>query len=67
MYACRYGEYYGEMTDFHELLPRILKPGGLYSFFNGLASDNYFFHLTYGRSGYQPVAVHATCLFINKA
>ena len=29
---------------FHEELPRLLKPEGLYSFFNGLAADNGFFH-----------------------
>eukprot|EP00983_Pelagomonas_calceolata_P081326 1155527-Pelagomonas_calceolata.AAC.2 len=45
----RYGEYYGEMSDFHELLPKLLKPGGVYSFFNGLAPDNIFFHTVEGR------------------
>lgn len=25
-------------------LPQLLKPEGLYSFFNGLAADNAFFH-----------------------
>lgn len=44
-----YGEYYEEMHEFHQQLPRILKSGGVYSFFNGLASDNIFFHLVYGR------------------
>mmetsp|Transcript_1768 Transcript_1768/g.4461 ORF Transcript_1768/g.4461 Transcript_1768/m.4461 type:complete len:344 (+) Transcript_1768:49-1080(+) len=44
-----YGEYYGEMSDFHELLPKLLKPGGVYSFFNGLAPDNIFFHTVEGR------------------
>ena len=30
-----YGEHDTEMGEFHELLPRLLRPGGLYSFFNG--------------------------------
>lgn len=30
----RYGEFYGEMHDFHQLLPKLLKPGGIYSFFS---------------------------------
>eukprot|EP00887_Chlorella_sp_A99_P001235 scaffold14.g1235.t1 len=40
-----YGEYYEDMADFHSHLPRLLRPGGVYSFFNGLAPDNMFFHL----------------------
>ena len=36
------------MADFHAHLPRLLTPGGRYSFFNGLAPDNMFFHLVYG-------------------
>ncbi|PRW50850.1 arginine N-methyltransferase 2 [Chlorella sorokiniana] len=43
-----YGEYYEDMHDFHEKLPKLLRPGGVYSFFNGLAPDNMFFHLVYG-------------------
>ena len=43
-----YGEYYEDMRDFHEALPTLLRPGGVYSFFNGLAPDNLFFHLVYG-------------------
>ena len=39
-----YGEYYDDMRDFHALLPRLLRPGGTYSFFNGLAPHNVFFH-----------------------
>jgi protein arginine N-methyltransferase 2 len=51
---CRYGEYYSEggeasIRTFHEALPRLLRPGGVYSFFNGFASDNFFFHMVYGR------------------
>lgn len=33
--------------DFHALLPRLLRPGGTYSYFNGLAADNAFFHAVY--------------------
>ncbi len=47
--AHRYGEYYEEMRQFHLQLPRLLKPRGVYSYFNGLASDNFFFHMVYGR------------------
>jgi hypothetical protein len=33
------------MEDFHSLMVQILrKPHGVYSFFNGLAPDNLFFH-----------------------
>ena len=28
---------------FHEELPRLLRPGGVYSFFNGLCPFNHFF------------------------
>lgn len=42
-----YGEHYSDLQDFHRHLPRLLKPGGVYSFFNGLAPDNAFFHLVY--------------------
>ncbi|KAG2483914.1 hypothetical protein HYH03_017235 [Edaphochlamys debaryana] len=44
-----YGEYYEEMREFHAHLPRLLARGGVYSFFNGLASDNIFFHMVYCR------------------
>jgi protein arginine N-methyltransferase 2 len=40
-----YGEYYEELRDFQAHLPRLLRPGGVYSFFNGLAPDNLFFHM----------------------
>jgi hypothetical protein len=34
-----------DLEDFHALMVQILaKPGGVYSFFNGLAPDNLFFH-----------------------
>jgi type IV protein arginine methyltransferase len=41
-----YGEHYLDMQDFHELVvqPLLAKPHGIYSFFNGLAPDNLFFH-----------------------
>ena len=38
-----YGEYDSDMREFHAHLPRILRPGGRYSFFNGLCPDNLFF------------------------
>ncbi|XP_077219974.1 ankyrin repeat family protein isoform X2 [Tasmannia lanceolata] len=31
-----YGEYYEDLREFHQHLPKLLKPGGIYSFFNGL-------------------------------
>ena len=40
-----YGEHYMDMADFHEQMVHLLaKPHGIYSFFNGLAPDNLFFH-----------------------
>lgn len=33
--------------DFHALLPKLLRPDGIYSFFHGLAADNAFFHAVY--------------------
>lgn len=40
-----YGEHFSDMEDFHRLVPHMLsKPNGVYSFFNGLAPDNLFFH-----------------------
>ncbi|GAB2269626.1 hypothetical protein Dimus_004551 [Dionaea muscipula] len=42
-----YGEYYEDMREFHQHLPRLLKTGGIYSFFNGLCGDNAFFHVVY--------------------
>ncbi|GLI60425.1 hypothetical protein VaNZ11_002578 [Volvox africanus] len=44
-----YGEYYEEMREFHKHLPHLLARNGVYSFFNGLASDNIFFHMVYCR------------------
>jgi len=40
-----YGEHFTDLEDFHEYVAKTLKkPGGVYSFFNGLAPDNIFFH-----------------------
>jgi type IV protein arginine methyltransferase len=36
------------MEGLHDLLPLLLRPRGRYSFFNGLAPDNFFFHLVCG-------------------
>jgi FOG: Ankyrin repeat len=40
-----YGEHFTDLEDFHECVARTLqKPSSIYSFFNGLAPDNLFFH-----------------------
>jgi len=39
-----FGEYYDDLREFHQLLPQLLNRGGFYTFFNGLAADNAFFH-----------------------
>jgi protein arginine N-methyltransferase 2 len=40
-----YGEHFMDMEDFHHVMVKMLsKPHGIYSFFNGLAPDNLFFH-----------------------
>jgi len=40
-----YGEHFTDLEDFHEMMVSCLvKPSGIYSFFNGLAPDNIFFH-----------------------
>ncbi len=40
-----YAEHGYDMEDFHQQIPALLsKPRGVYSFFNGLAPDNLFFH-----------------------
>ncbi len=40
-----YSEHYRvHQQVFHEWLPKLLRPGGIYSYFNGLAPDNIFFH-----------------------
>lgn len=42
-----YAEYYPDIMGFHALLPQLLRGGGLYSFFNGFAPENPFFHAVY--------------------
>lgn len=42
-----YGEYYEDLREFHHHLPKLLKSGGIYSFFNGLCGDSAFFHVVY--------------------
>lgn len=42
-----FGEFYDDLKEFHELLPNILSPTGIYSFFNGLGATNPFFHDVY--------------------
>jgi type IV protein arginine methyltransferase len=42
-----FGEFYDDIHDFHEELLNILKPEGVYSFFNGFGATNPFFHDVY--------------------
>eukprot|EP01126_Amoeba_proteus_P039938 TRINITY_DN4234_c0_g1_i8.p1 TRINITY_DN4234_c0_g1~~TRINITY_DN4234_c0_g1_i8.p1 ORF type:complete len:285 (+),score=59.17 TRINITY_DN4234_c0_g1_i8:387-1241(+) len=42
-----YSENYQQLKEFHEYLGDHLKPGGTYSYFNGLAATNSFFHEVY--------------------
>uniref|UniRef100_A0A6B2L9F0 Protein arginine N-methyltransferase 2 n=1 Tax=Arcella intermedia TaxID=1963864 RepID=A0A6B2L9F0_9EUKA len=42
-----FGEFYEDLREFHEELPALLKKNGIYSFFNGLAGTNGFFHDVY--------------------
>jgi len=45
MFYDTYGEHFTDLEDFHSFVSKMLKkPGGVYSFFNGLAPDNLFFH-----------------------
>jgi protein arginine N-methyltransferase 2 len=37
-----YAEHDAEMSAFHQHLPRLLRPGGVYSFFNGFCPRNVF-------------------------
>jgi hypothetical protein len=46
-----YGEYFEDMKELHDRLPRLLRPAGVYSFFNGLAPDNIFFHMVVSPRG----------------
>eukprot|EP00475_Leptophrys_vorax_P027087 TRINITY_DN3858_c0_g1_i1.p1 TRINITY_DN3858_c0_g1~~TRINITY_DN3858_c0_g1_i1.p1 ORF type:complete len:361 (+),score=118.34 TRINITY_DN3858_c0_g1_i1:195-1277(+) len=48
VYFDTYGEFYDDMREFHEALLDLLTPmTGVYSFFNGLAAKNEFFHDVY--------------------
>lgn len=40
-----FGEDYEDLRGFHIVLCKLLRPGGIYSFFNGLSADNVFFHM----------------------
>ncbi|KAF2613242.1 hypothetical protein F2Q70_00010717 [Brassica cretica] len=42
-----YGEYYEDLWEFHQNLPKLLKPDGVYSYFNGFCGSNAFFHVVY--------------------
>ena len=44
IYFDTFGEYMDDLKEFHDLLPNILKEDGIYSFFNGLAATDMFFH-----------------------
>ncbi|KAJ3326613.1 hypothetical protein HDU76_012773 [Blyttiomyces sp. JEL0837] len=37
-------EFYDDLRTFHEAVPNILREDGIYSYFNGLAGSNIFFH-----------------------
>ena len=39
-----YAETYADMRAFFDALPRLLAPGGVFSYFNGVAPFNPFFH-----------------------
>ncbi|KDD74705.1 hypothetical protein H632_c1123p0, partial [Helicosporidium sp. ATCC 50920] len=43
-----YGEDGEDLREFHRHLPALLKPKGIYSFFNGLCPDNMFFNVVQG-------------------
>lgn len=40
-------EHYKHMRSFHEVLPKVLRRDGIYSFFNGLAPRSSFFQKVY--------------------
>ncbi|KAL3145046.1 hypothetical protein ABBQ32_003537 [Trebouxia sp. C0010 RCD-2024] len=40
-----FGEDYEDLRDFQNQLVKLLRPGGIYSYFNGLSADNAFFHM----------------------
>ena len=39
-----FGEYYDDLKEFNDVVPNILDQDGIYSFFNGLAGTNAYFH-----------------------
>ena len=49
VYFDTWDETYVDLREFMEHLPRLLRPGGRFSFFNGLAPYNIFFHAVYCR------------------
>ncbi len=65
-----YGEHFTDLEDFHQIMAKMLnKPNGIYSFFNGLAPDNLFFH---GVGKYllrvrQSVPTHSYIFFLHKS
>jgi len=38
-----FGEHLDDLREFHRALPRLLAPGGVYSFFNGMCPNSFFF------------------------
>jgi protein arginine N-methyltransferase 2 len=38
-----FGEHLDDLREFHRALPRLLAPGGAYSFFNGMCPNSFFF------------------------
>lgn len=42
-----FGEHYRDQRVFHDAVPLILQPDGIFSFFNGLGGTNQFFHDVY--------------------
>ena len=44
-----YAETYADQHAFFDLLPALLRPSGVASYFNGLAADNAFYHAVYCR------------------
>lgn len=44
-----FGEDYDDQREFHALVPQILNPEGIFTFFNGLGGGNKFFNDVYCR------------------
>eukprot|EP01116_Phalansterium_solitarium_P013371 TRINITY_DN3072_c4_g1_i1.p2 TRINITY_DN3072_c4_g1~~TRINITY_DN3072_c4_g1_i1.p2 ORF type:complete len:344 (+),score=147.74 TRINITY_DN3072_c4_g1_i1:114-1145(+) len=49
IYFDTFGEYYDDLREFNEHVVNLLRTDGSYSFFNGLAGTNSFFHAIYCR------------------